>query len=491
RTGIYTLSDETLKLLMEVKKPLRVISTMVRAARADSEEERPRNFIRGKVGELLEEYQSQSRQIEYIPLDIYANPEAADRLRKELKTDLLADSVTFAYGSGRDAKTKVVEFSEVLAQASPYSRQPPQFKGEDAFTSALQTLLEEKSTKVCFVIGHGEHGIVDYEPVGPGLSAIVERVKGDNCEVKSVTLPEIPDDCDVLVIAGPKMAFRPDEVDAVRNYLTNRQGAGLIVMLDPIGGGNQPSGLEPLLHEHMIEVRTQESIVDIGRQRIGIFVQEGPSLTIECTEYGGGPPMGFGPPSQHQIVRDLKTMRTTFHVACPVASTAPPRPSPYGGPPQGDPFTHELVKTSAQAFSKVDFDPGNIGRLRMDGDKDRNGPFALAIARGLGKGQQPPMQPPMGPPPPQGKIVAFGDSDFISNMYIQRGADGNSTLFRNAIAWAAGKEYKIGIKAKPFHQEAELELPSRQRDFAWWAIVFAPPFHILVIGLVVWWIRRR
>ncbi|MBM4036761.1 MAG: hypothetical protein FJ291_33930, partial [Planctomycetes bacterium] len=74
RTGIYTLSDETLKLLMEVKKPLRVISTMVRAARADSDEERPRNFIRGKVGELLEEYQSQSRQIEYIPLDIYANP---------------------------------------------------------------------------------------------------------------------------------------------------------------------------------------------------------------------------------------------------------------------------------------------------------------------------------------------------------------------------------------------------------------------------------
>lgn len=486
RTGFYSLSSQTIEILKSVKRPLRIISTMVRHPNPQGPEDEFRNFVRGRVAELLEEYESQSRHIEHIPLNIYADPETADKLGKELKTEVLADSVVFAYGSGRDVKTKVVEFSEILT--TPMFGQAPQFKGEEVFTGALQTLLEEKSTKVYFTIGHGEKSIDDYEQ--SGLSAIVERVRGDNCEVKTCTLPEIPDDCDVLVIAGPRTAFKPEEVDAVRKYLTDRQGAGLIVMLDPVEPGGQPSGLEALLQEHSIEVRNQETIVDYGRREIlpGI-VGTGLTLGIETTEYGGGQPMMLaGPP--HPIVRDMKTLRSTFYIACPLVSTAPPRPSPFGGPPQGDPYTAELVKTSSRAFAKTDFDPGNLDRLRPDRDQDKTGPFTLAIARGETKGQQHPMRPPMGPPP-QGKLVVFGDSDFITNMYIQRGSVGNSTLFRNAVAWAAGKEYKVGIPPKPLQQEDMLEMPSDKAAVAKWATVFAPPFHILVIGLVVWWIRRR
>ena len=489
RSGFYSLSTQTTGILKSVQKPLRIIATMVQDPNAVEPQDRFRNLVRLRVSELLEEYQSQSRHIDYIPLNIYANPEAADQLRKELKTDLAADSVTFAYGSGRDAKTKVVEFTEILAMAPPMMRQMPEFKGEEVFTGALQTLLEDKNTKVYFVIGHGEKSLDDYEPVGPGLSAIVERVRGDNCEVKTCSMAELPEDCDVLVIAGPKTAFKPDEVDAVRAYL-GKQGAGLIVMLDPVPLDAPPSGLEALLQEQTIEVRTMETIVDMGRREIlPGFVGTGPSATIETTEYGGGQQMMMMAPP-HPIVRDLKTLRTTFHIACPVASTAPSRPSPYG-PPQGDPFTSELVKTSQRAYSKADLDPANLGRMRGERDPEKPGPFAIAIARGLAAGQQPPPMQPMGPRPPQGKLIVFGDSDFISNMYIQRGAIGNATLFRNSVSWAAGKEYKVGIPPKPLVQEDILEMPSEQRNLAWWVTVFAPPFHTLVIGLIVWWIRRR
>jgi len=488
RTGFYSLSSQTTEILRSVQRPLRIIATMVRHPNPQGPEDEFRNFVRSRVGELLEEYESQSRHVEYIPLNIYAAPEAADKLGKELKTELLADSVVFAFGSGRDVKTKVVEFAEILTPPNPMSGQPPQFKGEEVFTGALQTLLEEKGTRVYFVIGHGEKSIDDYEL--SGLSAIVERVRGDNCEAKTCTLPEIPDDCDVLVLAGPRMPLKPDEVDAVRSYLTSRPEAGLIVMLDPVVGEALPSGLEALLQENAIEARTIETIVEIGRQEIlpGI-VSRGPTVTVEATDYGASPMAMSGPP--HPIARDMKTLRTTFHIACPLVSTAPPRPSPYGGPPQGDPFTAELVKTSPQAFSKEGLDAASLGRVRIDRDQDKTGPFTLAIARGMTKGQQPPMRQPMMAPPPQGKLVVFGDSDFITNMYIQRGATGNSALFRNAVSWAAGKEYKTGIPPKPLAQEDVLEMPSDQRNFAWWATVFAPPFHILVIGIVVWWIRRR
>ncbi|HPD14916.1 MAG TPA: GldG family protein [Planctomycetota bacterium] len=483
RTGFYSLNDQTVKILKSVEKPLRIIATMVRHPNPQGPEEF-KNFVRGRVGELLEEYASQSRHVEYIPLNIYADPEAAAKMGAELKTELLADTVVFAY----EGKTKVVELSEMLTQSM--FGEPPQFKGEEAFTGALQALLEQKTTKVYFVIGHGERGIDDYER--DGASTIVERVRGDNCEVKTCELPEIPDDCDVLVIAGPKTPIRPEEVEAVRKYLTGKEGAGLIVMLDPAVGDTAPSGLEVFLRENAIEARTMDAIVDIGRQEIlpGI-VSTGPTVSIDATEYGGGQAMmmGGGPP--HPIVRDLKTLRTTFYLACPLVSTAPPRPSPYGGPPQGDPFTAELVKTSPRAYAKADLDPANLARLRINQDQDKPGPFTLAIARGQTKGQEPPpMRQPMGPPP-QGKLVVFGDSDFITNMYVTRGSTGNATLFRNAVAWAAGKEYKIGIPPKPLQQQDILDMPSDEKNFAWWATVFAPPFHILVIGLVVWWIRRR
>lgn len=480
RTGFYSLNDQTVKILQSLKKPLRIVGTMVQHPNPQGPEEF-KNFVRMRVGELLEEYKSQSRLVEYVPLNIYADPEAAAKMGAELKTELLADCVVFAY----EGKTKVVEFSDILTQSM--FGEPPQFRGEEAFTGALQTLVEEKTTKVYFVIGHGEKGIDDYER--DGISAIVERVRGDNCEVKTCELPEIPDDCGVLVIAGPKTPFKPEELDAVKNYLTGREGAGLIVMLDPVAGGAQPSGLEAFLRDQGIEVRSQETIVDIGRQEIlpGI-VSTGATVAVETTEYGGGPAMMMGPP--HPIIRDMKTTRTTFYVACPLASMAPPRPSPYGGPPQGDPYTAELVKTSSRAYAKEDFDPTNLGRLRIDRDRDKPGPFTIAIARGETKGQQPPMRQPMGPPP-QGKLIVFGDSDFISNMYVERGVSGNATLFRNAVAWAGGKEYKIGIPPKPLQQEEILDLPSQDRALAWWATVFVPPFHTLVIGLVVWWIRRR
>ncbi len=480
-TGFYSLDERTVKILKSLDKPLRVIATMVRQ---QGEQAQFRNFVRGRVNELLEEYASQSRRIEYIPLNPYQDPETAAKLGAELKTDLVADAVIFAYGTGPDVKTKVVEFSEILTESM--FGEPPQFKGEEAFTAALQTLVEQKTTKVYFAIGHGEKAIDSYER--DGLNIIAERVRGDNCEVKTCELGEIPDDCDVLVIAGPKTTLKPDEVEAVKKYYAERENPGLIVMLDPAVGDATPSGLEVFLQENGIEARTMDAIVEVGRHEIlpGI-IGTGPTVRVETTEYGGGP-MAWGPP--HPIVRDMRTTRTVFHLACPLVSTAPPRPSPYGGPPQGDPFTAELVKTSSRAYSKPDLDPANLARLRINQDQDKQGQYALAIARGASKGQ-PPMRQPMMGPPPKGKLVVFGDSDFITNAYVEREAPGNATLFRNTVAWAAGKEYKIGIPPKPLQQEDILDLPSREKNLVRWATVFAPPFHILVIGLVVWWIRRR
>jgi len=87
--------------------------------------------------------------------------------------------------------------------------------------------------------------------------------------------------------------------------------------------------------------------------------------------------------------------------------------------------------------------------------------------------------------------VVFGDSDFVTNTYLKQGETGNLALIRSAVAWAAGREYKVGIPPKPLELVRRLDATERDRTLARWATVFAPPFHILLVGLVVWWVRRR
>jgi len=476
--GFYRLDDQTVKILESIKKPLRIISTMVQRPGGFGPEEF-RNFVRERTAEMLDEYASRSPNVEHIRLNPYANPERADQIEQELKIELRVDSVVFAY----EGKTKVVEFSEILTEPG-FGQEAPQFKGEEVFTSALQELVEGKTTKVYFVVGHGERDINDYDR--DGASALADLLRKDNCEVKTCELRDLPDDCDVLVIAGPKTPLSSADVDAVREFL-DKEGSAALFLLDPVSGEVGPSGLEDLLQERGVKVENDQTLVEVARHEVlpGI-ISTGPTVRIETTEYGGGPAMMMGPP--HPVIRDLKTTRTVYYLACPVSSTTPPRPSPYG-PPQGDPFTAELVKTSSRTYAKSGFDPADLPRLRINPDEDKQGPFTIAIARGKVEGRRQ-RTPPMSPPP-AGKFVVFGDSDFITNKYLQRGVVGNATIFRNAVAWVAGKEYKIGIPPKPLQQERTIDMPSDQRTIARWATVFVPPFHILVIGVVVWWLRRR
>ena len=480
--GMYTLDQQTVNILKGMKKPMRIIGAMVPNPNPRSGIEQFNNFIRSRAGEMLGEYANQSRLVEYTPLDFYADPEARAKLEDQYKLEILRDSVVFIYqGAGKDYKTKVVAFSDLMTRP-PVPNIPPQFKGEEVFTSALQSLVEGKTSKVYFVIGHGEKDIDEFDR--EGLSDLAEGVRNDNCDVKTCELPEIPDDCDVLVIAGPEKPFLPAEIDAVRKHITEK-GGSLIVMLDPVVGKTAKSGLEALLAEQGIEVHSDLTIVDMSRLEVlpGLF-GSGPSVTVATTDYPKGRAGMW--PAPHPVTRDMKKTRTAYYMACPVSSAM--RPGQRG--PQGDPYNVDLVKTSSRAMAKTDFDPGTMERVQMDRRTDKPGPFSIAVARGKWMDQEPPMQMQRSMPP-RGRLVVFGDSDFVTNMFLKQGSTGNLALFRNCIAWIAGKEYKIGIPPKPLQQDRRLDLTTEQKSLARWATVVVPPFHILLIGVVVWWIRRR
>jgi hypothetical protein len=89
------------------------------------------------------------------------------------------------------------------------------------------------------------------------------------------------------------------------------------------------------------------------------------------------------------------------------------------------------------------------------------------------------------------RMVFFGDTFFYSNYGIQEvGTRGNLILFVNSINWLAERELQLEIGPKvPFESRVEL-LPDETRSISIYVLAVIPAAAAL-LGLVVWWFRRR
>src|SRR5262249_41439176 len=156
------------------------------------------------------------------------------------------------------------------------------FKGEDALMTALNRLEEGKSKSVVyFTQGNGEMDLSDTASgeEGKGLGALRERLQKGNYEVKGLQFSEVadvksknplivisnrvPDDAEMVVVAGPRMPLPEYALKALRDYMTppadksSKKTGKLIVMLDQVlSPSKEPvkTGLEGLLAEFNVKV---------------------------------------------------------------------------------------------------------------------------------------------------------------------------------------------------------------------------------------------
>ena len=84
----------------------------------------------------------------------------------------------------------------------------------------------------CFVLGSGEHSIDSTERSGySGAKELLEKNNYKTQTLKMLEKTEIPKDCTIVVVAGPKRDYIQPEVDALKNYVEG--GGHALFMLDP------------------------------------------------------------------------------------------------------------------------------------------------------------------------------------------------------------------------------------------------------------------
>ncbi|GAB6063324.1 GldG family protein [Deferrisoma palaeochoriense] len=244
---LYTLSDQTLKVLRELDKDVTVTAFF-----SDGSEDRAR------IKDLLDRYADETPHLKVSYVDPDKNPALAHQ-----------------YGI-RQYGTTVFEAGSNTHRITEVS--------EEALTNALVKVTREGKKTVYFLAGHGEHSINDTQRTG--YSEAKKALEDQGFAVKELLLlkeGEIPKDCDVLVIAGPTKPFLDKEVEAVRSYLES--GGKVLALLDP----QVETGLEPVL-EAWGAVLHDDVVIDTMSRLFG-----GSYTTPIVTEY---------PP--HEITRDFQ-----------------------------------------------------------------------------------------------------------------------------------------------------------------------------------------
>ncbi len=439
RSGIYSLSEKTDKVLKDLKTPVTVTIFM----NAESP-------LYRETTEVLSRYKAKNALITVESLDPTRNRARAEQLVKEF--GVKSETVVFKAGDKKKYVTSdqlaELDFTRARMGGEPTIKA---FKGEQEFTSAILAVTQAKAPKVVFTTGHGERK--SDARARDGFFSVAETLRRDNCTVEdwpSLGAADVPAGTDAVVIAGPKTAFTEPEAAVLKKYLENG-GRALLFLdaeLEPGAATMSDFGLKGVLAD--VGLRLDSDIVVDPKNALPLMGAE----TVFAKSFRA-----------HPITRILEGSAVVFPLARSIGVVEKP--------PAGWTDTI-LVETSADGWGETDL--ANLENVKKD-DKDVKGPVPLAVAAESSP-----------PGKPKSRVVAFGDADFASMGGMSNGA--NIYLVSAAINWVLERESLVAIPPKPADQ---VSLNLSRGDIARMTIIalLLLPLAAVGLGLAVWVKRRR
>ncbi len=412
--GVFSLSPQSTNVVKNLQEDINIQA-----------------FVEGGVNpelrDLLQSYAYASPKVKFEMVDPDRQPELAERYH-----------VT-AYNTVR------LEYGKESTTVS----QPT----EQTITNGIIKVTRPTQKTICFIEGHGEPDIDDAQSAR-ALSSIKVALTNENYQAKKVLLASmasVPDDCSVVVVAGPEKPFLASELTAMENYLNG--GGRMLFLLPPRGSAD----LQPLLEKWGVKLGN-DVVVD---QVLRLF--QGPALGLAplVNTYG-----------VHEITRDFK-QRTVFPMTRSVHADAAGK--------KGLQAT-EIVKTSPSSWGETDLD-GLFQRSEATLDPaDTKGPVPIAVAveadlkqTGQDKGGT-------------ARIAVYGSVEFAENREVE-GTYYNRDLLLNTVGWLCGQSDLLSIRPRAV-RASRVQFTADQGTVIFYLSVLLIPELLLIAGIAVWWRRE-
>ena len=354
-------------------------------------------------------------------------------------------------------------------------REQAKFVTEEEITNAIIRALKGGPRTVCAVQGSGEHSFD--ESGRSGYSALKDVLEKNNYTTKTISLlekPEVPADCTILMVGGPRFDYVAPAVSAIEQYV--RKGGRALLLLDPpvrfgTDAIGENAGLVKMLEGWGVSLN-RDLVLDTSG--IGGLFGLGPEVPL-VSSY-----------ESHAIVRDMREIATAF----PMTRTLETK--------SVDGVTvDKLLSTSSNSYATTELASAEI---KLDDAKDKKGPFTLAAAGTIKAKKE-------APPPGEkdeakkegetesassdneieGRFVVVGSSGWVANNILR--FNGNRDLAMNMVNWLSSDEDLISIRPKE-PEDRRLTLTREQMSRVFYSSVVFLPLIIIVAGVSVWWRRR-
>jgi gliding motility-associatede transport system auxiliary component len=408
----YSLSDQTAKIVKGLSQPASITYF-----------DQASKFAAAK--DLLERYTTLSPKVHLDYVDPDKNPQAAR-----------AAGIT-KYG------TTIVQIGTKKEEAKNMT--------EEDVTGAIIRDLKNNTRTVCFVSGSGEHQIDDADR--NGFSKLKDILGKDDYTNKSISLlekPEVPADCTVIVVGGPKNDYQQPEVDAIKNYV--EQGGRALFLLDPpLKIGKPTADNEALTSVLQGWGVSAEKDLLLDENPVGQLMGVGPQVAL-ISSY-----------ASHPIVNEMKGTATGFPLSRTLTIKSTDKST-----------VQKLFDSSDTSFATTKLDSPNVN---SNDPNNKKGPLTIAAAGSYKTGKE----------NSEGRFVVIGTSIWAANSFLN--FNGNGDFASNTMNWLSSDEDLISIRPKP---QEDRKITMTRAQFGWVRLSsqFLLPAALLLAGLSVWWRRR-
>ncbi len=426
-TSLYEISDRTKALLSDLEEDI----TIYLVAQSGGEDR--------IIEELLERYQELSGHIRVEHRDPVDNPSFITKYTDETvyENSLVVES---------EKRFKIVSYYEIYQ--SYYAGQDANgeavysqtFAGEGQLTSAIGFVVTDNLPTFYTLSGHEEWPLPD---------SLISSITHENIaleELDLMTQNAIPENCNGIFLVGPQRDLTNEELATLQNYM--EQG-GRLFLITNYTGEAMPN-LQALAASYGLEVK--EGIVLEGDANH--YSQQNDYLIPEYIN--------------HEITAPIKNGKV--HCLAIAAQAL----AEIEGVKNVE--IEYLLQTSEKAFNKATIMDESS---RIQTEEDEKGPFYLGAASTKNAGK-----------PEESAMVLLTTASFIddsTNTYI---AGGNYDLVINAMSWLCEHEEAITIHSKKMSTDY---VALNAGQVMTWSIILiaAIPLICLVLGVVIWIIRRR
>jgi ABC-2 type transport system permease protein len=342
------------------------------------------------IENLLGKYESLSDHIEVVK----KNPDVFPTFTEQYTDEKVPNNSLIVESGDR---SRYISYDDIyLSETNMYSyTYSTSFDGEGAITSAIDYVVTEDLPQLYALEGHGEDDLP---------TSFTDSIEKENIELNTIsllTVDEIPEEADALLIYSPKSDISEEEASMLSDFIEN--GGKLLVMAGPVKEGTL-TNLNSLLEDYNISVKD------------GIVVEE------DRNYYAFGYPYVLMPDMASSDITDSLIEENYFPIL--PLSQGLEVDSSIGG------TVTELLTTSDSAFSKAaGFDLDTYEKE----DDDIDGPFTLAVSIETSGG---------------GQMIWFSASDFLSDMYNAYSSGANVDLAMNSLSSLIGEREAIAIRSK-------------------------------------------